>query len=151
MEIPSFEEYLQLPNKSKARIRLYQRLLGVPIYHGNTGRENKQRGQLRPGTGAKGPRPGTWYSGPDPIAHDMFIDWHRHRAQAHYRGEEYYLTYGEYMEAWGDLWSKKGRGGDDMSMTRTDPERPWQRDNVEVITRREQIQRARRQRALRTY
>lgn len=64
-----------------------------------------------------------------------------HKAQAKFRGEPHELTEEEYFEAWGELWTQRGKQADQYTMTRRDPELAWSRDNVEVITRREQLSR----------
>ena len=64
-----------------------------------------------------------------------------HQAQARFRGEPHDLTESEYFELWGDLWSQRGKRGDSLTMTRCDPEGAWTRDNIEIVTRREQLSR----------
>ena len=96
-----------------------------------------------PRPSARGPRPHVWRSGPDLQAHDQYCAWLKHKAQAAYRGEPYELTY----QQWADLWNKnnswiyRGRGGDCLCLTMGDPTIGWHVDNVEIITRKEQLRR----------
>lgn len=67
--------------------------------------------------------------------------WSVLHCQARFRGEECLITESEFFDIWKDHWSSRGRGPDDMTMTRRDPEKPWTRDNVEIITRKEHLRR----------
>lgn len=86
---------------------------------------------------ARGPRPNVWRSGPDLERHDQYISWGRSRAQAHYRGETWQLTYEEYCDIWGDRWCQRGRQGTSLCLTRLDPSRPWSRENSVLQVRKE--------------
>lgn len=59
------------------------------------------------------------------------------RCQAKHRGEEWYLSESEYVDAWGDEWHNRGRQSHNMTLTRCDWDLPWSSDNIEVIPRRE--------------
>jgi hypothetical protein len=69
----------------------------------------------------------------------------KHRAwlvmccQARFRGEPCDLTEAEFFAIWEPYWAQRGRGRDQMTMTRCDSELPWTRDNVEIITRRDHL------------
>lgn len=91
-----------------------------------------------------GPRPECWKV-KDPLGHEQHIAWHRMRAQAHYRKEEWTLTFEEYQQLWADHWAEKGRKSDQYSLTRIDPEGPWSKNNT-ICTKR--IHYLRRQRAI---
>jgi hypothetical protein len=71
----------------------------------------------------------------------------RHRAwvmlccQARFRGEECTITEQEFFDIWAPYWSQRGRRSDQMTMTRIDPELPWTRANVEILTRAEHLKR----------
>ena len=71
----------------------------------------------------------------------------KHRAwlvlccQARFRKEECDLTEEEFFELWKPYWSQRGRGSDDMTMTRRDSDLPWTRDNIEILKRSEHLRR----------
>lgn len=82
---------------------------------------------------------------PDPIEHEQHISWLRAKSQEKYLGRDWQITLEEYMQIWGrDLWAKRGRKTNDLAMTRKDWDKPWTKDNVEIITRGEQIQQSNR-------
>lgn len=85
----------------------------------------------------RGPQPHVWLSGPDPVDHAQHIAWHRARAQAHYRGEEWQITFSQYQKIWRDNWHRRGRGVDDLLMIRKDHLKPWTIRNVKLATRNE--------------
>ena len=85
--------------------------------------------------GGPGPRPLCWKTGPDPVIHDQYVAWGRARAQALWRGEAWELTFEEFRTVWGADWSRRGRGSDDLCMTRQDLTGPWSVHNVELMTR----------------
>jgi hypothetical protein len=83
--------------------------------------------------------PHIWMSGPDHIDHKLYTDCQRARAQAWYRGEQWFITEKEYIEMWrkDDRYLMKGRHADAICMTKIDYDLPWTVDNVEFISRRE--------------
>jgi hypothetical protein len=89
--------------------------------------------------------PDNWTSGPDPVQHDMYYAWQKHRAQASYRGEAHDLTWDD----WRDIWANpvdflnRGRRPENLTLTRVDDDGAWTRDNVEVMTRLDQLRKAR--------
>jgi hypothetical protein len=86
-------------------------------------------------SGPTGPRPHTWKSGPDPVRHAKYTAWGRARAQAHFRGEAWALTFEDWETAWGTEWHRRGRGADNLFLVRCRPSEPWSIDNVERVTR----------------
>ena len=84
-----------------------------------------------------GPRPHIWKSGSDPADHELHVQCQRSRAQAKYRGEEWYINEEEYIKLWrtDDRHLNKGRHPENLCMTRIDFEKPWTVDNVQFITR----------------
>jgi hypothetical protein len=84
-------------------------------------------------------RPHIWIVGTDTYKHDMYHPWQAHRAQAKFRGEEYTLEFEDFYEFWTGSWHERGRGGDDMILTRIDPEKPWQADNCKLRVRKEYL------------
>ena len=79
--------------------------------------------------GRRGPRPDMWITGPDPTTHESYIAWARARAQAHFRKEDWHLTFEDWVKVWGDQWSRRGRGANDLMLMRKDWHEPWSIDN----------------------
>lgn len=78
--------------------------------------------------------PHMWKSGPDPVEHDKYVAWARARAQAHYRGEPWSMTWPEWQDLWRDHWHLRGRGPGHVKMTRRDLTGPWSRENTCILT-----------------
>jgi hypothetical protein len=77
-----------------------------------------------------------WLTGSDPVRRDKYYAWMKHRAQAKFRGEDYHLAWPEWEALWSDeLWHQRGRTKDCYCLMRVDLNRPWQEDNVEVVTK----------------
>ena len=82
---------------------------------------------------------------------ERYYAWAKHRSQAHYRNESYNLTSEDWNLLWTEeLWQQRGRHTDSIVLSRIDPQRPWSRNNVEFITRREQLRRNGQMRRLKT-
>ena len=86
--------------------------------------------------GRRRQQPESWKSGPDPLKHEKYYAWLKHRSQARYRKEDYDITW----EQWEQLWSDgdfelRGRGKDDLCLSRKDPNQSWSVDNCQVVTR----------------
>jgi hypothetical protein len=87
------------------------------------------------GKGKRRTDPNKWISGPDPIDHDKYYAWQKHRAQARFRKEEYALSWEDWQLLWPtELFLQRGRQADCYSLIRLDPSEPWQLGNVEVVT-----------------
>jgi len=83
----------------------------------------------------KGPRPALWRF-KDPFQHDLHRAWAKHRAQAHFRKEEYHLTVEDYFTLWTpETFRQKNSEGKTYTLTRKDWSKPWSLDNVELSTR----------------
>jgi len=73
---------------------------------------------------------------------ERYYAWAKHRSQAHYRNESYNLTSEDWNLLWTEeLWQQRGRHTDSIVLSRIDSQLPWSIDNVEFITRREQLRR----------
>lgn len=81
--------------------------------------------------------PQTWKSGPDPIDHRLYNDCQRARAQAWYRGEEWFITEAEYISIWreDDRYLHKGRTRESLCLVKIDKSLPWSLDNVKFLSR----------------
>jgi hypothetical protein len=110
----------------------------------------KDNDQPKKRTGGRGPRPQSrglrphlWISGPDPRAHKQYGAFLLHRAQANYRKEPHELTFEQWAEIWNKdgAWEKRGRSIECVCLARQDLTLPWSVDNVEILTRREQLAR----------
>lgn len=77
------------------------------------------------------------------VPHQQYVAWHRARAQAHYRGELWMLTFAEFQQLWLGQWQFRGRGAEDLCMVRDDPDGAWVRGNVQVLPRIEYLVRQR--------
>jgi hypothetical protein len=89
--------------------------------------------------------PSNWVSGPDFLQHEIYYAWHKHRSQAKYRNEVYDLTWEDWQEIWSntDLFLRRGRKSTDLTLTRIDDDGAWSMDNIQIMTRLEQLQKAR--------
>lgn len=77
------------------------------------------------------------------IDQDIKYAWMKHRSQAAYRGEDHTITLEEWRELWpNDVWFQRGRGADNMCLSKLDIELGWSTDNVEICTRRKHLKRA---------
>jgi len=107
-----------------------------------------RKGQINPCKGV--PRPHTWIMGPDELRRKQYYIWLQQRNQARYRGEDWTLTFDQWLAIWGKKWNKRGRKADNLCMSRKDPLKPWNVDNTYLINRREHIVKIRRERDLYT-
>jgi hypothetical protein len=102
----------------------------------------EQRGP-KPRRGRKMMDPEKYVTGPDPLRRKKYYAWLKHRAQAHYRLEEYLLEWPHWELIWSDEdFVKRGRGADSLCLMLVDREAAWSHDNVEVVTRVKQLQAA---------
>lgn len=86
--------------------------------------------------------PELWITGPDPVTHDKYYAWLKHKAQAKFRKEPHHITWEEWQSLWTqDLWLQRGRRADDLCLSRIDHLGEWSIDNVQIVTRREHLQR----------
>lgn len=142
MKIPTIEEYRQMKPKQRRLVREYQQANNLLVYHARQGKPHPLKGQPRPNRrGAQPPRPHTWVSGPDVTKHKQYIAWSMQREQAKFRGEEYVLTFEDFVEIWGEFWHQRGRMAWSMVMTRHDLEKGWYRDNVCIMERLQHVRR----------
>jgi len=91
--------------------------------------------------------PHIWIVGPDPLKHEIHQNYLKAKAQAMFRKEGWKFTIDEFFSMWQNDWSNRGRGSDNVCMTRRDPNKPWSKENCYIITRREHLAEQGRQRS----
>jgi hypothetical protein len=91
--------------------------------------------------------PHLWKTGPDPERHRRYDIWLQQRNQAEWRGEEWDLSFEQWLVLWEPDWHLRGRERGCKCMTRINWDEAWSADNVEIITR-EQHARHQRERRL---
>lgn len=100
------------------------------------------KGQCKGGGNAVNPL--NWHTGTDPFVHDLYYAWLKHRAQARFRGEGYHITFEQWQDLWPEeLWEQRGRLSSSLCLSRIDFWSDWDISNVEIITRREHLQKKR--------
>jgi hypothetical protein len=97
----------------------------------------KNTGNRRAGTG---PRPHVWIVGPDNNKHQMYIPWLKAKAQANFRNDEWNLEFEDYFAMWNGNWHLRGRQSDDLCMTRINWSGAWEKDNIQLVTRKQHCQ-----------
>ena len=150
----TFEEYLKLQGHWRTKLNKLRNAMGLKSYNANLGKPSPMRGipnsskgkprpHMRgyPKPSLRGPKPDRWVIGPNAERHERFQPWHKARAQANYRGEIWDLSFDQWYDIWGDKWHNRGRASTDYCMVLIDPDHGWVVGNVEVITRREHLQR----------
>jgi hypothetical protein len=84
-------------------------------------------------------RPHLWISGPDPLRHDQYYAWLKHKSQAAYRKEAHELTFEQWLAIWtvDDRWNQRGNYSNSIVLTRRDKTQPWSVSNCYVKNRQE--------------
>lgn len=94
---------------------------------------NKQKGGRGSGRYVD---PDNWCTGPDPIRHDKYYGYLKHKAQAKHRKEEYSLTWEDWESIWPDeYWVLRGRGVGNLCLQQITLGDGWHMNNIEVVTR----------------
>jgi hypothetical protein len=75
----------------------------------------------------------------DQDLHEKHIAFLRARAQANFRKEGWDLTIDNYFDLWSTDWNLRGRARNAKVLSRKDFEKGWTLENVEIITRYEQL------------
>ena len=84
----------------------------------------------------------------DPVLHEKFYAFLKHKAQARFRGEPYRLTWEDWCDLWTDrLWPRRGRGPHSLRLTLRDPAQGWSRVNCEIVPHATHMSRITRERA----
>ena len=70
----------------------------------------------------------------DPIQHEKYYAYLKHRCQARYRKERYDLTWAQWQRLWTDhQWHKRGRGPRSLRLTLRNPQLGWSFKNCEIV------------------
>jgi hypothetical protein len=70
----------------------------------------------------------------DPIQHDLYYGFLKHRAQARFRKELYALTWAQWQRIWTPtLWAKRGRGPRSLRLVQLNPLKGWSFKNCAVV------------------
>jgi hypothetical protein len=70
----------------------------------------------------------------DPVQHDKFYAFLKHKAQARFRGELYQLTWAQWQRLWPvELWSRRGRGPQSLRLTQRNPQLGWNVKNCAIV------------------
>ena len=81
------------------------------------------------------------------VTADHRLSWTRMKAQAKYRNEAWDLSWEQYQDIWMDKWHLKGRGSEDLCLTRIDWSGAWHIDNVNLVFRADHVRRQSRERS----
>lgn len=88
-----------------------------------------------------GPRPGAWKTGPDPELHRKYRAFIQQKNQAQFRGEDWQLSFEDWLSIWGTDFDRRGRGSQDLCLTRWDLEDSWTVSNCFLMERGEHMKR----------
>ena len=88
------------------------------------------------------PNPRAWQVAADAETREIYYNWLQAKTQAQYRGYTWEITFRQWCNIWRDHWHLRGRASSDLCITRKDRDKPWRRNNVELITRKELRQRS---------
>jgi hypothetical protein len=80
-------------------------------------------------------RPHVWLVGPDPYKHQMYMPWQMAKAQANFRNEPWDLSFDDFYAIWNGKWEYRGRGKNDLCLSREDFDGVWHKDNIILVTR----------------
>jgi len=87
-------------------------------------------------------RPEEWIVGPDNDLRNKYYAYLKHRAQCKFRKEDYSLTWDDWCELWTDeLWEQRGRGRNDMILTRAVFSEGWHMGNCTIQDRKTHLAR----------
>jgi len=85
--------------------------------------------------------PDRWLTGPDPEVRRHRYRWLRARAQARFWGQEWTITWEDYLDLFKTAPGRWGRGMTQLNLTREDTRRGWHIWNVRLRTRSEAMRR----------
>ena len=78
---------------------------------------------------------------PDPFDQTRHLAWNQMRTQAGFRGEDWQLPFEHFCEFWPnkEIWAQRGRGVNDLCLTRKNVNKSWSKDNCHMVTRRRHL------------
>jgi hypothetical protein len=85
--------------------------------------------------------PHKWISGPCPRRHAMYKAYSQQKNQANFRKEGWTLEFDDYAELWDVLWEQRGMGAEQYCSVRIDIRLPWEKGNVTLMLRKDQLAR----------
>jgi hypothetical protein len=86
--------------------------------------------------------PNRWNTGPNPVTHDKYYAWLKHRAQCKFRNEDYNLSWEDWQTLWcDDKFLQRGRTRDSLCLYKLEIDGVWDISNVQVGTRMEYLAR----------
>lgn len=140
-QLPTLEEYLQADKYGRGRIRRQYRAEGLHPPHAGFGRTNALKDKHYPPEHAQHqPRPYRYHFKDDRLREQHWA-YNKMKAQAAFRREAWALNLEDFFDVWHSQWCNRGRGINNVVLARIDPERPWHKLNVEIITRQDHIAR----------
>jgi hypothetical protein len=70
----------------------------------------------------------------DPVQHDKYYAYLKHKAQAAHRQEPHRLSWAQWEILWSDsLWSRRGRGPRSLRLVQKNPKLGWSLKNCAVV------------------
>ena len=91
--------------------------------------------------GRAGERPDTWITGPDRAVKQHRIRWTRMKAQAKFWGQEWSISWEDYLDLYKTMTGEWGRTKDSQNLTRVDTSEGWHVWNVKLMERGEAMKR----------
>lgn len=89
----------------------------------------------------RAPRPNTWVTGPDPLRHKQYRAFIQQKNQAQFRGEDWQLSFEDWIKIWGTDFDRRGRLADSLCLTRWDLDDAWSVNNCILMERRDHMRR----------
>lgn len=82
--------------------------------------------------------PNDWSTGTDPVRHEKYYAYLKHRCQAKFRKEQHSLTWEQWEQLWPDhLWAQRGRSIDSLCLQQIEPGAGWHEHTVEIVTKKQ--------------
>jgi hypothetical protein len=139
--LPTIEQYLRSDRITRGIIRKLYKDAGIHPPHAGFGRAHALKNKHYPPDHAQHePRPYRYHFRDDTLREQHFA-YNKMKSQAVFRKEEWELTLEDFFALWHDHWRDRGRSIHNVVLARIDADRPWHKDNAEIIPRWEHIQR----------
>jgi len=139
--LPTMEQYLRSDKYQRGEIRQMYKQAGIHPPHAGFGRANTLKDQhYPPDHQTHQPRPYRYHFKDDTLRSQHHA-YNKMKAQAAFRKEAWALTLDDFFELWQEHWYNRGRSCHNVILARIDPTQPWHKDNAEIISRIEHIER----------